>query len=70
MKKYLLIIILAVIGIGLGLFIGLGGFAGLEIVLVIILFPVIFIFGMIIFGKESEKFPPEENKDNRWDRYE
>lgn len=71
--KYLGIVILALIGLGIGVFIGLGGFDGIGWVAFIVLFPIIYIFGTILFGKNTKEDSEDAKKDkarSKWDKYE
>lgn len=70
--KYLILIILIIVGVGIGVYAGLGGFEGIGWVAFIILFPLLYIFGTILLGKnnddevKSDKF----EKKSKWDKYE
>ena len=68
--KYLILILLMIIGVGLGVFLALGGIAGIEWVVFIIVFPFVFIFGTILFGKKDEEEVEEEKEKSKWDKYE
>ncbi|MCK9470397.1 MAG: hypothetical protein WC006_02130 [Bacilli bacterium] len=69
--KYLYIVLLALIGLGIGVFIGLGGFEGIGWVAFIILFPIIYIFGTILLGKNTDDLEEEKDKiKSKWDKYE
>lgn len=70
--KYFWIALLVIIGLGIGVFIGLGGIAGVEWVVFIVLFPLIYIFGTIILGKrtDDDEEVEKEVKKSRWDKYE
>jgi len=54
MKKVLTIIFI-ILGLAIGVFFGLGKFAGVEWVIFLIIFPFIYIFGVIIFGKDNDE---------------
>lgn len=70
--KYLILIILIIVGVSIGVFIGLGGFDGIGWVVFIMLFPLIYIFGTILLGKNNDdKVKPDKNeKKSKWDKYE
>lgn len=71
--KYIFIVLLALLGIGIGVFVGLGGFDGIGWVAFIILFPIIYIFGTIIMGKNADIDNDDKEKNvekSKWDRYE
>ncbi|MGD9605782.1 MAG: hypothetical protein AB7V00_06525 [Bacilli bacterium] len=70
--KIFLFILIVIIGVAIGLILGLGLLQGFELVLsMFILFPLVFIFGMILLGK-SKKEPPvnEDKKKDRFSRWE
>lgn len=70
--KYFFIVLLIIVGISLGVFIGLGGLEGIGWVAFIVAFPLMYIFGAIIYSKskaEKEKKADKIEKD-KWDRYE
>jgi hypothetical protein len=70
--KYLILVLLILVGLGIGIFIGLGGFEGIGWVAFIIIFPIIYIFGTIIFGgnTDGEENNVKEEKKSKWDKYE
>lgn len=68
--KYFLIILLIIFGLGIGIFIGLGGFEGIGWVVFIIVFPLIYIFGTIIFGRRNDDEKEKIDKKSKWDKYE
>ena len=69
--KYLILIILIIIGVGIGMFVGLGGLEGVGWVAFIALFPLIYIFGTILLGKNNDdEVIPKNEKKSKWDKYE
>ena len=69
--KYIILILLMIIGLALGIFVGLGGFAGIEWVVFIVLFPLVFIFGTILLSKkDNDEVVEEEKEKSKWDKYE
>jgi type III secretory pathway component EscV len=70
--KIILTILIIIAGVAIGLILGLGLFEGFELVLsMFILFPLIFIFGMILAGKAKQEAPDEdEKKKDRFSRWE
>ena len=69
--KYLVIILLILTGLGIGFFIGLGGFEGIGWVAFIVLFPIFYILGAIIFGGNTDgEDKVEKEKKSKWDKYE
>lgn len=70
--KYLMLILLIIVGLGSGIFVGLGGIEGIEWVVFIVLFPILYIFGTILIGKrtDDEKVDKVKIEKSKWDKYE
>jgi hypothetical protein len=67
--KYLILIIFIIVGLTVGIFIGMGGISGVEWVVFIIVFPIAYIFGLILFGKSNRvDEPPAGEEESRWDK--
>jgi len=69
--KYLVIGLFILVGLGIGVFVGLGGFEGVGWVAFIVIFPILYIFGTIIFGaNKGEEDKIKNEKKSKWDKYE
>lgn len=69
MKKIILALFI-ILGISIGVFVGLGGLDGIGWVAFIVVFPLIYIFGAILLGKESDDEKKELKNKSKWDKYE
>lgn len=69
MKKIILTLFI-IAGIAIGTFIGLGGLDGIGWVAFIIAFPLIYIFGTILLGKQPGDEKIETKNKSKWDKYE